>query len=149
MTQKDGLVSDIDFDKFIAFATRMKTPPAFDSLDLQTPENSLFGSAIIDSRHFTSFAADRSADPAIVEASVVKMMNPMNYITSEGATMAKHWRIRHGTVDRDTSLAMPIILATKLQNSGFDVDFALPWGQDHGGDYDLDELFAWMDRICR
>jgi hypothetical protein len=45
-------------------------------------------------------------------------------------------------------LAIPVMLATKLQNSGFDVDFAMPWGRGHGGDYDLDELFAWMDRIC-
>ena len=65
-----------------------------------------------------------------------------------GATTAPHWRIRHGVVDRDTSLAVPVILAAKLENHGFDVDFALPWGQGHGGDYDLDELFAWIDRIC-
>ena len=31
----------------------------------------------------------------------------------------------------------------------YNVDFDLPWGQGHGGDYDLDELFAWIDRICR
>ena len=127
----------------------MKAPPAFDSLDLQTPENSLFGSATIDSRHFTSFAAEHSANHTVADASVVKMMNPMNYIDREGTTTANHWRIRHGAVDRDTSLAIPVILATKLQNSGLFVDFAMPWGQAHGGDYDLDELFAWMDRICR
>lgn len=149
MTRKDGAVSDIDFDQFIAFATRMKAPPAFDSLKLETPENSLFGSATIDSRHFTSFAAAHGANHAIAEASVVKMMNPMSYVTAEGTTTARHWRIRHGTVDRDTSLAFPVMLATKLQNSGYEVDFALPWGQGHGGDYDLNELFAWMDRICR
>jgi hypothetical protein len=149
VTQKDGAISDIDFDKFIAFATRMKTPPAFDSLELNTPENSLFGSTAIDSRHFTTFAAEHSANHTIADTSVVTMMSPMNYIGSEGTTTAKHWRIRHGAVDRDTSLAIPVILATKLQNRGFEVDFAMPWGQGHGGDYDLDELFAWMDLICR
>jgi hypothetical protein len=59
----------------------------------------------------------------------------------------KYWRIRHGTADRDTSLAVPVILATRLQNLGYGVDFALPWNQGHGGDYDLNELFAWMAKI--
>lgn len=76
-------------------------------------------------------------------------MNPMHYIRAEGTKTAPHWRIRHGTVDRDTSLAVPVMLATKLQNSSFGVDFAMPWAQGHGGDYDLDDLFAWITGICR
>jgi len=44
-------------------------------------------------------------------------------------------------------LAVPVILATRLQNLGYGVDFALPWNQGHGGDYDLNELFAWMAKI--
>jgi hypothetical protein len=42
-----------------------------------------------------------------------------------------------------------VILATKLQNVGCEVDFAMPWDRGHGGDYDLDELFAWMDGLGR
>ena len=34
VTVKDGTVTDIDFDGYVAYATRMKTPPAFDALDL-------------------------------------------------------------------------------------------------------------------
>ena len=45
--------------------------------------------------------------------------------------------------------AIPVVLATKLQNNGFNVDFTMPWDQGHGGDYDLDELFAWMKQVCR
>ena len=56
---------------------------------------------------------------------------------------------RHGAKDRDTSLAIPAILALKLQNSGKTVDFAVPWGQGHGGDYDLDELFNWADSVLK
>ena len=40
-------------------------------------------------------------------------------------------------------------IATTLQNHGFDVDFAYPWGLPHSGDYDLDELFGWIDDLCR
>ena len=146
---KGGIVTDIDLGKFIAFATRMKPAPAFDSLDLTTYENNLFGTATIDNQHFTQFGLDNGSGHSLADAAIVKMMNPMNYIGAEGTTTARYWRIRHGAIDRDTSLAIPVILATKLQNVGCSVDFALPWGQGHGGNYDLDELFAWMDRICR
>ena len=29
--------------------------------------------------------------------------------------------------------------------NGVNVDYDLPWGIPHSGDYDLDELFAWMN----
>jgi hypothetical protein len=35
----------------------------------------------------------------------------------------------------------------KLSNTGYKVDFKLPWGVPHRGDYDLDELFAWIEAI--
>jgi hypothetical protein len=61
---------------------------------------------------------------------------------------AGNFRIRHGAIDRDTSLAIPVILMINLQNHGISVDFHLPWGVPHSGDYDLTELFEWMDKIC-
>ncbi|WP_227713194.1 hypothetical protein AAHK14_02180 [Moraxella sp. K1664] len=42
-----------------------------------------------------------------------------------------------------------MILATTLQNQGKNVDFALPWGVGHGGDYDLNELFDWADKLVK
>ena len=63
--------------------------------------------------------------------------------------MAPHWFIRHGAKDRDTSFLVPVNLATKLKNSGFDVNFFLPWNRPHSGDYNLDDLFGWIDRISR
>ena len=29
----------------------------------------------------------------------------------------------------------------------FEVDYHSPWNVPHSGDYDLDELFVWIDRI--
>ena len=78
---------------------------------------------------------------------LIKMLNPTKYVGCEGT--AKHWRIRHGVFDRDTSLAIPVILATMLKNKGSDVDFFLPWGLPHSGDYDLPELFAWIDSLAK
>ncbi|GAK50079.1 hypothetical protein U14_01305 [Candidatus Moduliflexus flocculans] len=150
ITIQDGKVTDIAFDQYIAYAGRMKTPPAFDGLDLSGGENSLFGTATVDAQHFTPFSLEHSAvNGSLADPAIVKLMNPMNYIGAEGATTSKYWRIRHGTIDRDTSLAIPVILATRLENKGFDVDFALPWDRPHSGDYDLDELFAWFSQICR
>ena len=85
----------------------------------------------------------------MADKNIVKLMNPMNYIDTNGVTLPKYWRIRHGAVDKDTSLAIPAILALKLENLGKNVDFASPWGTPHSGDYDLDELFTWIDSIVK
>ncbi len=118
--------------------------PAFDRLDLSSAENIEFGNA-----HFTTYGYtnNTASTNAMADSAVIKAMNPMNYIGS--ATTAKHWRIRHGTKDTDTSLAIPAVLALKLENSNCDVDFAAAWGERHGGDYDLNELFEWIDDICK
>ncbi len=149
LTIKEGKVTDLDLGAFAAYATRLKAPPAFDALDMSTPENDLFGSATVNRQHFTAWGAVASKDHSVADMEAVKMMNPLAYLGQPGSGHAMHWRIRHGAVDRDTSLAVPVILATRLQNMGADVDFALPWGRGHDGDYDLDELFAWIDQICQ
>ncbi|WP_400245631.1 subtype B tannase [Niallia sp. JL1B1071] len=149
ITINNGNVIDLDFGQFILFATRMKPPLAFDDIELKTPENELFGTASIKAQHFSAFAEEHTqVDGSLADATIIKMMNPMDYIGSSENVTSSHWRIRHGSVDRDTSLAIPIILATTLMNKGYNVDFTLPWGQGHGGDYDLDELFAWIDNIA-
>ena len=87
--------------------------------------------------------------PYIADKNVVAMMNPMSCIGRQDVQTAPHWRIRHGALDRDTALAIPAILALKLKNNDKDVDFKVAWGYGHAGDYDLPELFAWTDRLCK
>jgi hypothetical protein len=148
LTVQNNRVVAVDFDRYVRAIGRMKVPPAFDGLSLDTAENELFGTSMVNARHFTAFSLQRSkVQGTLAPAQIVRMMNPLNYLGATGTQSAKYWRIRHGTADRDTSLAVPVIMATKLQNAGYAVDFALPWNQGHGGDYDLDELFAWMDKI--
>ena len=128
----------------------MKRPPAFDALGFGTPETSVFGTESIDEQHFTKYASENESPRfSIADKIVVKMMNPMYYIGAPETTTAQYWRIRHGTEDRHTSLAISVILATILENNGQEVEFALPWNRRHGGHYDLDELFAWTDKICK
>lgn len=148
LTIQDGKVIDLDWNGYVQFITRMKTTPAFDALDLNSPENEEFGTAEIKARHFTTFGLEHSkVNGSMAEAIFIKMLNPIRYIGK--ADTAKHWRIRHGASDRDTALAIPVILATMLRNGGYDVDFHLPWGVPHSGDYDIEELFAWIDGVCR
>lgn len=150
LTIRDGQVTDLDWDAYVRAMGRLKATAAFDGLDLDTGENSLFGSETVDARHFTAYgAAHGKSGDSSAPVDLVRLMNPMAFIGQPGATVASRWRIRHGSLDRDTSLAIPTILATRLSNTGAQVDFQLPWGQGHGGDYDLDELFQWIERICR
>ena len=85
----------------------------------------------------------------MADGQIIKMMNPIRYIGNPEVQTAPHWRIRHGSLDRDTALAIPAILAVRLKNNGKSVDFKVPWGYGHDGDYDLPELFAWTDRISK
>ena len=142
-------VKNVDFAAYAKAMGRQKTPPAFDALDLSSGENQLFGDANQDTRHFTAYSAANSAVKGAGSAGrvAVKKMNPLSYISEK--TVPQHWRIRVGTKDRDTSHAIAAILAAKLQNSGKNVDMAMPWGVPHSGDYDLDELFAWMDGVVK
>lgn len=142
-------VRDLDFDRYLRYIERQKMAPAFDEVNLSTGENQLFGNERIDKRHFTAFAAshDTATGAGRADERVVGMMNPMNYIGAPRTKNAKYWRIRHGAKDRDTSLAIPTLLALALRSQSIAVDFALPWDRPHSGDYDLDELFAWIEKI--
>lgn len=148
LTIESGVVTACDWDGFVRTITRMKTTPAFDALDLKSPENEEFGTEEIGAKHFTAFSTEHSeANGELADSRIIRMLNPTVYIGK--ADTAQYWRIRHGTFDRDTSLAIPVILATLLENQGYSVDFHLPWGLPHSGDYDLEELFSWIDNICR
>lgn len=150
LTINNGKVTQMDFDAYVKYMQRQKTPPAFDALDLSSPETNLFGTATINNQHFTEYGAGHSTAKATrADALIVKMMNPMNYIGQPNTKTSKYWRIRHGTKDKDTGLAIPVLLATLLENKGYNVNLELPWDKPHSGDYDLDELFTWIDGICK
>jgi len=147
LTIRDGRAVALDWDAYVRAITRMKPTPAFDALDLSSPENEEFGDERIEGRHFSAFGFSHSSvESELASPEIVRMMNPVACVGM--ADLAPHWRIRHGSFDRDTSLAIPAILALILQGQGVDVDFALPWGIPHCGDYDQAELFDWIDGIC-
>ena len=123
---------------------------SFDSLTLECCENEEFGDENVFARHFTEFSMKHSKLKAeMADEEKIKLLNPIPFIENGNCDVAKNWRIRHGAFDRDTSLAIPVILATLLQNKGYQVDFCLPWGLPHSGDYDLKELFEWIDCLAK
>ena len=148
-----GMVKDIDWDAYNSFTSRSKAPGAFDSRSNDSGENSLFGTSTSETNHFTITAALHDTTPNndvyVENAKIVTMMNPMNYLGSPSATNAKYYRIRYGTADSNTSVAIPLIVGTRAQNLGYSVDMATPFAVDHAGDYDLQDLFNWMDSIVK
>ena len=150
---KTGAIKDINWEAYNQFVSRSKAPGAFDSRSNDSGENNLFGTSATDNNHFTITAALHDTTPNqdvyVENAKIVTMMNPMNYLGSPAATNSRYYRIRYGTADSNTSVAIPLIVGTRAQNLGYNVDMATPFGVDHSGDYDLDELFNWMDNIVK
>lgn len=89
------------------------------------------------------------------------MMNPMYYVlrynghggidvnpyaaTVYGtSSVAKHWRIRVGSYDRDSSPFVSANLAIALQNRGLNVDYKIAWNQPHSGNYDNTDMIDWI-----
>ena len=149
-------MTGLDLDKYlnyVATVTPLKTPPAFDQMGVliptPSPENKVFANENGDAANFTDFSLQHRLDNSSAKLSKemdkrVYLMNPMNFIGNDNSTVAPNWYIRHGAKDRDTSFLVPINLATKLMNSGKNVDFSLPWNRPHSGDYNLDDLFKWI-----
>ncbi len=73
----------------------------------------------------------------------------MNFIGDGVSTTAKYWYVRHGAIDRDAAFSVSINLYTKLINHGYNVNYALPWNRRHQGDYNLDDVFEWINTVVK
>lgn len=151
----DTTVDVTRFLHYIAGVQPLKTPPAFDALNVvnkySTFENKLFGSIDGHDANFTEFAVKNQLTGNYKLSEDVKwrthLMNPMDFIGKKGSTMSKHWYIRYGVLDRDTSFPIQLLLKHKLKVAGADVNFALQWGEVHSGDYQLTNLFEWLAKL--
>lgn len=150
LTVEGQKAESMNFFEYAKYITRLKGTPAFDDFLLRSPENDLFGTEDGAARHFTEYSMENSGNSrGTADRLTIKMMNPMAYLGRTDGDVCKYWRIRHGECDRDTSAAISAMLAVKLKQMGYHVDYALPWKVPHSGDYDLAELFAWIDGICK
>jgi hypothetical protein len=117
-THKNGKIAGANFEKYVQTIKRMKTPPAFDALDLSSAETNEFGTATIDAQHFTQYGAAHSTAVAsnedskarninIADSLIIKMMNPMNYITPAGTCKRAKHNLRHSCQHPRKTLAHP------------------------------------------
>jgi hypothetical protein len=76
-----------------------------------------------------------------------KLIHALPYIgKTDGIT--KHWRIRNGARDRDTSftVAHNLSRALKADAKVKTIDYALQWDTGHAGNYDVQSAFSWIDQ---
>jgi acetyl esterase/lipase len=138
-------------DYLIHVGNRKKTLPAFDAFDLSAGENNLFGTGRTEARHFTEFSATRSTWAGNqIEADIPAlrdMMNPMHFATQPNPQRSKHWWIRLGTNDSDTSLTVSSNLAASLAGLGDEVNHLLYWDEGHGANTDAADFITWIETI--
>ena len=155
------IVLDIDLDNYLNYVVTkraLKTPPAFDKYGVlnkdTSPENNEFGNEKGEPRNFTEYSLRRatSNSSATIAAELkerVFLLNPMNFIGGNKATITHNWYIRNGALDRDAAFSISINLYTKLINNGYNPNYAMAWNRGHMGDYNLDEVFAWINQLVK
>ena len=160
-----------DLDAYVlAHRRRMKPCTAFDKLGKDSGENEFFGKTGEEHVHFSmdvaqalrTVARQFPRDAAPLEAAwtacegdeelstKLRLVNPLRYLAcGEESRRARHYRIRVGARDADTSLSVSVILALLLSDAGVGtVDYAMVWDQPHSeADYP-GEVLAWIDGIC-
>lgn len=150
-------ITDLDMPtylNYVANKTTLKTAPAFDSWGVAgneaSGENDEFGDVNNNPANFTEYSASKHgvklSDNVVANE---KLLNAMTQMQSANSTIAPHWYIRHGAIDRDTAFPIALNLSVKAKNLGKDVNYLLAWNRPHSGDYALKELFDWLDGIVK
>lgn len=168
-TSAGAKVTSLD-DYILNHRRRMKPCPSFDILSGQSGENKVFGDEHTSAVHFNTYIAKAIAelkdefseeyakyykayasaegDEALARREY--LINPLNFIgTNEKSNQAKHFRIRVGASDADTSLSVSMTLACKLAETGVPTDYELVWEQPHSeADYE-GEVVSWIEGITK
>ena len=149
----DGKTAKFSYLDFAAqHITRMKTAPAFDSLNLRSPETNEFGNKTTDARHYTDFSLQQSTGNPMVKVDpeleqIVHMMNAMYFTVQKNPDAAQHWWIRHGGIETDSAPTNTVNLALSLENMGRDVNAAIYWDAGHCQDLDPQGFITWIGTI--
>lgn len=152
LTYADGKAS-FSWTGFLSHVgARKKSVPAFDALDLSSGENNLFGLGTTQARHFTEFSLRRATGnpDATLEADIpakLVQMNPMHFLAEKNPGRSRHWWLRVGSKDSDTSLSVIANLAAATTGLGDDVDLAMYWDAGHGSNEDPDAFIAWIGKV--
>ncbi len=83
----------------------------------------------------------------------MRMTNTVEYLLDTDADVdtAEYWYVRHGMADRDTAFAVEALLSLAIKNNpSIDqdaVNFEFAWLQGHGGNYDVQEAYDWLESV--
>ncbi|WP_454320953.1 subtype B tannase [Streptomyces phaeoluteigriseus] len=154
ITWKNGRASFSWADFLTHVGARKKNVPAFDAFDLSTGENNEFGAGTTLARHFTEYGqkndttglTNRRLDSDIPE--LLRLMNPMYHLVDKpNSGRSRHWWIRLGTKDSDTSLTVSANLAAAAHGLGDDVSHLYYWDQGHGANTDPGDFIQWIAKV--
>jgi hypothetical protein len=141
------------WDKFLAHVgSRSKGVPAFDAFDLSATENSVFGDATHNARHFTLYSlrhatGNPSAQLASDLPQTIAMMNPLYHLVRKNPSRARHWWIRNGTLDTNAGHTVATNLAAITTALGDGVNSALYWDGGHAVNFDSPDLIKWIGQL--
>ena len=136
---------------------RKKDVPAFDLFPLPTDTsdtmtgdiNNEFGAGTTPFRHFTlySLRKDKGASARLASdiPEKLRLMNPMYHLVDKpNAGRTRHWWIRLGAADSDTSLTVSANLAAAAHRLGDDVSHLYYWDAGHGANEDAGDFIRWI-----
>jgi hypothetical protein len=154
ITWKNGKAT-FTWDDFLTHVgARKKTTPAFDAFDLSAGENNEFGTGTTKARHFTAYGAKNDTTGLTTKRvasdipAKLDLMNPMFHLVEKAnPKRTKHWWIRLGTNDTDTSHVISANLAAAAAGLGDDVNHLYYWDQGHGANIDLPDFVAWIAKV--
>lgn len=132
---------------------RKKSAPAFDAFDLSAGENNEFGAGTTQSRHFTEYSLKNDTTGVTgkrLESDIpekLDLMNPMYHLEKKNPGRARHWWIRLGTKDSDTSLTVSANLTAALDNLGDKVNHLYYWDEGHGANIDAADFIRWIAKV--
>jgi hypothetical protein len=149
------------WDDFLTHVgARKKDAPAFDLFTFPTDTtdtmsgdiNNEFGTGTTRYRHFTLYSLRKAKGGSARLASDIpeklRLMNPMYHLVDKpNPGRARHWWIRLGTSDSDTSLTVSANLAAAANQLGDDVSHLYYWDQGHGANDDPDAFITWIAEV--
>ncbi|WP_149824653.1 subtype B tannase [Streptomyces tailanensis] len=152
ITWSGGKASFTWADFLTHVGARRKSVPSFDTFDMASPENNLFGTGTTRARHFTLWSLRKqNGDSARLDEDIpekLALMNSMYHLVDKvNSKRTKHWWIRLGTNDTDTSHTIAGNLHARLVQLGDDVNTSYYWDAGHGADQDPGDFVRWIGEV--
>lgn len=154
----DGEQATFTWAEFLTHVgARKKDAPAFDLFTFPTDSsdtmagdiNNEFGAGTEQYRHFTlySLRKDKGASARLASdiPEKLRLMNPMYHLVDKpNSVRSRHWWIRLGSADSDTSLTVSANLAAAAHQLGDEVSHLYYWDAGHGANEDAGDFIKWI-----